>query len=92
MTPLYQDTRGPSQNIYTYSQEMGSSVTRQLLRILSSVPRPATVPTIRTMQGYFLLLLPLVQKVSLPILRLPLAYTGPPQLGKSSVGATEIRL
>lgn len=91
MTPLYQDTRGPSQNIYTYSQEMGSSASRQL-RILSSVPRPAVVPTLRTMRGHFLLLLPLAQKVSLPILRLPLAYTGPPQLGKSGVGVTEIRL
>lgn len=24
MTPLYQDTKGPSQHIYAYSQEMGS--------------------------------------------------------------------
>lgn len=30
MTPLYQDTVGPSQHIYAYSQEMGASVTRPL--------------------------------------------------------------
>lgn len=30
MTPLYQDTVGPSQHIYAYSQEMGASATRLL--------------------------------------------------------------
>lgn len=30
MTPLYQDTVGPSQHIYAYSQEMGASATRPL--------------------------------------------------------------
>lgn len=40
VTALYQDTMGPSQRIYAYSQETGSSATRPLLRI-SSISRPA---------------------------------------------------
>ena len=32
MTPLYQDTKGPSQHIYAYSQEMGSLATKSFFQ------------------------------------------------------------
>lgn len=50
MTPLYQDSVGPSRHIYAYSQEMGASATRPPQNPLLSVP--AGAPAIGTMREH----------------------------------------
>lgn len=64
MTPLYQDTKGPSQHVYAYSQEMGSLATKSFFQNpLLSLKACLGPPKSGIRRKLFLSLLPLAQKM-----------------------------
>lgn len=86
MTPLYQDTKGPSQHVYAYSQEMGSLATKSFFQNpLLSLKACLGPPKSELGENFFFPSYLWPRKWSPSILRLPLAYTRPLQLERTQV-------